>query len=760
MVISDVLKNLDILLHDCRLDEAEKYLIESIHNAQLENDIDSEKILLNELIGFYRDCGRFKEGIGTAQKAIEIFENENDRESVEYATTMLNAANLYRAASDYKKSFDAYDTVEKIYKKSLNADDLRQASLLNNKALLYQEINDWNKACLYLEKALDIVKKSGDEIKIAVSYTNLAVSLININEMEKAEKYLDEAEKIFEGRTPSDFHYSAYLAGKGDFYLKNSNYSEAAEYYEKALSEIELHMGRNNFYDIVSEKLENAYKKSGMKRADMKGTELCKKYYKSFAEPVIKRNFSEILNYIAIGVAGEGSECFGYDDDISRDHDFGPGFCIWVSDSLSDEWKEKLNKMYKSLPKTFMGFKRIETSHSSDRMGVCSVSNFCSRILGTDHIPQNNDEWLSIDDSAFASFINGEIFLDTGNIITGLREQIRGGYPEYVKLVKLAQQTALMAQCGQYNYSRMVKRGDYTSAAIYLSDFSKSAMRAAHICSGKYYPYKKWLYRSLKSLTGFEKTACLIEKLFLPDKSKTEEIIEKICLITEEKITMKQSGAYLGDLAEELYEKAQNLNIHDDLVRKIVLLEWKSFDSVQNIGGRASCQDDWETFSIMRRSQYNAWTDDLLRTWTENFELILSEGRNPIAEKYAYMMESTDPEEFERIKDDLPPISGEFRKMREAIIDIQISWMEEFSSKYPNLAKKSRKIHTSEDTLYETSYETYLRGELSVYSFEMLYQYAAWIVSLCRSEKNLAEIIMENTIFEYGYKSIEDAEKV
>ena len=38
-------------------------------------------------------------------------------------------------------------------------------------------------------------------------------------------------------------------------------------------------------------------------------------------------------------------------------------------------------------------------------------------------------------------------------------------------------------------------------------------------------------------------------------------------------------------------------------VEKILQLEWNMFQKVENIGGRASCQEDFETFYIMRRSQ-------------------------------------------------------------------------------------------------------------------------------------------------------------
>ena len=61
----------------------------------------------------------------------------------------------------------------------------------------------------------------------------------------------------------------------------------------------------------------------------MKGLELCEKFYEEHGEQML-RQFPDLLPYLAVGVIGSGSECLGYDDDISQDHDFEPGFCIFL----------------------------------------------------------------------------------------------------------------------------------------------------------------------------------------------------------------------------------------------------------------------------------------------------------------------------------------------------------------------------------------------------------------------------------------------
>ena len=195
------------------------------------------------------------------------------------------------------------------------------------------------------------------------------------------------------------------------------------------------------------------------------------------------------------------------------------------------------------------------------------------------------------------------------------------------------------------------------------------------------------------------------------------------------------------------------------MIDKIVELEWKQFDKVKNEGGRASCQDDFETFAIMRKSQYLTWNEELLCSYYSDLLLAEQNGWNLIMEKYARMMQSTAPEKYAELAFTLPVRSEEREQITEEIVRIQVAWMEQFSKRFPKIAGNARSIHTYEDTVYNTSYETYLRGELGTYSEETFVLYGRFIAELFKEEKNLAYETMRNTAVLYGYESVEDAER-
>ena len=194
-------------------------------------------------------------------------------------------------------------------------------------------------------------------------------------------------------------------------------------------------------------------------------------------------------------------------------------------------------------------------------------------------------------------------------------------------------------------------------------------------------------------------------------------------------------------------------------IERIIDIEWQMFQKVENIGGRASCQDDFETFYIMRFSQYGSWTDEMVYCYLDFAEDSLLQGRNLVNEKYARMMEFTDPEYYHQVLEPyFPPVNDECLALIDKIVEAMIAWEIEFSKLYPKLSAAGRPITSDGDASGFTSLETYARGELTTYPVELLRLYTKYVDRLHSEGKSLSLIIQEILVEFYGYDTIKEAE--
>lgn len=196
-----------------------------------------------------------------------------------------------------------------------------------------------------------------------------------------------------------------------------------------------------------------------------------------------------------------------------------------------------------------------------------------------------------------------------------------------------------------------------------------------------------------------------------------------------------------------------------DLVEEVIRREWDQFQRTENEGGRASCQGNWPMFHQMRASQFMTWPEDLLRSYLDDLDEANRVGRNLVTEKYARMMASTAPDEYrERIEPFIPRLSDERIARQERVIDVQVAWARDFRGRYPKLGAAMRVLTTAEDTLEDTSFETYLRGELGTYSDRTMALYEAMVENLQAAGRNLTEQTVTNTVRLGGFADLTEAE--
>lgn len=773
MNIQEIFVQIDKLFEENKREEAEKLMQESIAQAMDEQDDNSLLQLLNELLGFYRETGRHEEARVIGQRAVAQAERMGLTGTIPYATTLLNVANACRAAGRLEESLEKYLRVQEIYRQQLAPDDMLAASFQNNFSLLYQEMGEFQKARECLLNALQIVKEKGSGYELGVTYANLASTCVQLGQPEEAREYAEKSLEVFEKSGIRDNHYAAALSAVGAWYFQKQDYQTAGETFRKAMELVEQFNGRNHAYRRLEENVRACEAACASENVGCSGAErsgvglaLSREYYETYGIPMIREQFAKYAGRIAVGLAGRGSDCFGYDDVLSRDHDWGPDFCMWVTDETYAEIGAALQNAYEALPAEFKGYRRAPHVSGRNRRGVIKISEFYRSLVGAERYEEI--DWRNVSDASLAAAVNGEVFRDDEGIFTDYRNRLLTGYPEHIFYLKLAEAGAKYAQAAEYNFGRMLERGDELTARMFAWDGIREAMRLQLYLEGKYPPHDKWLYRSLQESEQGRETAALLGEaaglLARPEldavalKEKLEGLGDYFAKDLYARHIISDIDSYLDAHSEELIFKAslaEKENI--ELVENIARLEFEAFDKVKNEGGRASCQNDWFTFSIMRKSQYLTWDRTMLLQYLYDFHREYERGHNLITEKYGRMMESTAPEKYEEIRKNFPEISEEKKQIIEQVCGLQVQWMEEFAAEYPPLAENARSIHTAQDNEYNTSYETYLRGELGTYSDKMLELYGRYIVKYAGEGKNPVYDIMENSVKMYGYQSLQEA---
>ncbi|MDX9785432.1 MAG: DUF4037 domain-containing protein [Desulfobacterales bacterium] len=232
----------------------------------------------------------------------------------------------------------------------------------------------------------------------------------------------------------------------------------------------------------------------------MKGLNLSEEYYRAFGSGMITEKFPNHKDRIAAGLVGLGSECFGFDDALSRDHDWGPGFCLWLEKNDYEQIGASLQRAYEALPQQFMGFERKKSRWGDSRVGVLHTAAFYASFIGLPHAPQSPEKWLTIPETNLAACTNGRVFSDPLGAFSAIRQAIANHYPKDVRLKKIAARCMLAAQSGQYNYTRCLRRNAVFPAFQALMRFCEEVLHLVFLLNRRYMPFYKWACKAAESL--------------------------------------------------------------------------------------------------------------------------------------------------------------------------------------------------------------------------------------------------------------------
>jgi hypothetical protein len=236
-------------------------------------------------------------------------------------------------------------------------------------------------------------------------------------------------------------------------------------------------------------------------KTPVKALGLGRDFFNEIVKPAMEKVCPELLDQAACGRFGFGSECMGLDDEISRDHHWGPRVDVMLPEKVFQQGAQELmGKIAQSFPEAFRGYK-LEAGHVGGAgLAPEGMDSFLMRSVGRTTLPQTDKDWLDIPEEDIIHIINGEVWHDSLGDFTRLRETYQGYYPDNVWKRRIAHWCRYCSGMGLYSMHRAVLRKNYPYAFHSLGRTMKLTMELTFLLNRSYFFYDKWLYPLFKKL--------------------------------------------------------------------------------------------------------------------------------------------------------------------------------------------------------------------------------------------------------------------
>ena len=517
---------------------AEPFLRDALDEAESAGDDGATLVILNELVGFSRSQSQHDTALSAGRRALDLVAQAGLDGTDAHATTLVNAATASRAAGRTDEALSRFREALAVAEATMAPSDRRLAGLHNNLSLVHSDTGDHHAAKTALGRALAILESASDDpstdLDVATTCSNLALVCFSLGEEAEAAALVDRAVATSRrGGHEEDAHFAATLAAVAEASFRARRFADAAAMYEAALGIVtECYGVATDQYAVTAANLAQAREAAGLapaadrpttprpttaravtatavpEGAHVPGLTLSRAYWEAHGRPMLEARYPGYLGRVAAGLVGHGSECYGFGDAISLDHDAGPGFCLWLTAEDHAEIGASLQADYDALPQTFRGMSvraGVSMSRGGERrVGVFEIGDFYERLTGYRRAPSTAHEWLTLDEATLAAATNGAVFADPH----GAFSAVRGSFtrmPRDVRWVLVSRRLGMVAQAGQYNLPRMLDRGEREAAWLSVAELARAAASLVFLLNGPssagYLPYYKWQTAALRRLS-------------------------------------------------------------------------------------------------------------------------------------------------------------------------------------------------------------------------------------------------------------------
>ena len=330
---------LEKAIHLCRAQKNDKKLIE----------------ILNEYSGSLRNVGRYDDAIAAIDESLRIYEQSDTYTPQTYATILINLGNTYREKKSYFEAETHLLKAKEIFQ-SVGDTSYAYIGLLNNLSLLYRDTNDYETAYALQLEAVQLLEPTEYQVPLAISYNNLYEISKHIKGTRELspQVYLDKAAYILRREVGTEHPmYAAVLNNRADYEMEQHHYDVALNLYREALPIVKHNYGvESQAYQSVLHNLD--YVKDLIKTLQQEtpchrqtGLELGRELAHQVAQD-IELNLPDLVPHICLALVGTGSECLGFDDTISEDHDFTKRCQLFLPADTYTAHKDRLQTYFKN----------------------------------------------------------------------------------------------------------------------------------------------------------------------------------------------------------------------------------------------------------------------------------------------------------------------------------------------------------------------------------------------------------------------------
>jgi hypothetical protein len=225
-----------------------------------------------------------------------------------------------------------------------------------------------------------------------------------------------------------------------------------------------------------------------------------------------------------------GSEVFGFDTELSRDHAWAPQVTLYLESEDLVTLKERLDATFQTeLPRTFRGYSTMGTDEfiwhmratpsASDRhkVRIESLDSFFSTdLFGSPERELSIADWLSIPAQKLRVYTSGKVFHDGLGRLAAIQKRL-SWYPHDLWLHIMAVQWERIAEREAFP-GRCVHVGDLQGAAWNVAWITRELATLCFLIERHYPVYSKWFGTAFSRL----RSACDLLPLFKAIEEATE----------------------------------------------------------------------------------------------------------------------------------------------------------------------------------------------------------------------------------------------